>query len=227
MRSYACTRAGRSMSNRSGACGLAFAKATASFAERATALSRRECEARAASAWGWGPKRSEKGGAPRALRNADTSQVTARSLLALGLLAVLGTVYGQTVPAPVTLRFHHLHYRVADPGAALGDAADAFEGTRTILQGIGVGVRVGREYVLFDRVDTTNRSRPRARTPADAYAEAVRWLGANRVLVRPLSLAETAVARTVSDATLDHVAFAADDPGPVIAALTLKPVLEE
>jgi hypothetical protein len=138
-------------------------------------------------------------------------------------LAALGTGSGQTPAAAITLRFHHLHYRVADPGAALGEAADAFEGTRTILQGLGVGVRVGREYILFDRVDTASRSRPRPRKPADAYAEAVGWLRANRVLVRPLSLAETAVGRPVSDATLDHVAFATDDLGPAIAALAITP----
>ncbi len=37
------------------ACGLAFAKASASFAERVTALSRREREARAAALGGGAP----------------------------------------------------------------------------------------------------------------------------------------------------------------------------
>jgi thiamine biosynthesis lipoprotein len=55
------------------ACGLASAKATASSAERATALSRREREARAAALGGGVPKRSEEGRAPRALSNADRS----------------------------------------------------------------------------------------------------------------------------------------------------------
>ncbi len=55
------------------------------------------------------------------------------------------------IQSPLSVRFHHLHYRVADPGHALGEAAEMFGGNRTILQGIGVGVRVGREYVLFER----------------------------------------------------------------------------
>ena len=122
-----------------------------------------------------------------------------------------------------TLRFHHLHYRVADPGAALGDAADAFKGTRVILQGLGVGVRVDRQYVLFDRLDPDSSS-SRGPKPADAYAEAVRWLTAKGVRVAPPSLADTAVARTIPDATLAHVAFAADDPRTVMAALGATPV---
>ena len=121
------------------------------------------------------------------------------------------------------LRFHHLHYRVADPGAALGNAADAFKGTRTILQGLGVGVRVGRQYVLFDRLESGTRS-SRGRKPAAAYVEAVRWLAAKGVRVEPQSLADTAVARVMPDALLDHVAFAADDPRSVIAALDATPV---
>jgi len=140
------------------------------------------------------------------------------------LLAAFGTLYGQSASASVTLRFHHLHYRVPDPGAALGDAADAFKGTRTILQGLGVGVRVGREYVLFDRVETSGPTR-RGRKPADAYAEGARWLGTKGVRVQPSSLAETAVASALADTTLDHIAFAVDDLGPVMASLTVKPFL--
>jgi hypothetical protein len=70
--------------------------------------------------------------------------------------------------------------------------------------------------------ETIGQSR-RGRKPADAYAEAARWLGAKGVHIEPASLADTAVAQTLPDATLDHVAFAADDPGPVIAALGVKP----
>ena len=121
------------------------------------------------------------------------------------------------------LRFHHLHYRVADPGAALGNAADAFKGTRTILQGLGVGVRVGRQYVLLDRLESGTGS-SRGRKPAAAYVEAVRWLAAKGARVEPQSLADTAVARVMPDALLDHVAFAADDPRSVVAALDATPV---
>ena len=138
------------------------------------------------------------------------------------LVGTLATLYGQPPAGPVALRFHHLHYRVADPGDALGVAADAFKGTRTILQGLGVGVRVGRQYVLFDRAESSGRS-SRDRKPADAYSEALRWLRAKGAQVEPASLAETAAARALPGATLDHVAFAADALGPVLASLEVKP----
>ncbi len=144
-------------------------------------------------------------------------------MVAAGVVAALATLSGQTPAAPVTLRFHHLHYRVPDPGAALGDAADAFRGTRTILQGLGVGVRVDRQYVLFDRMDPDSSSSPGPK-PVDAYVEAVRWLAAKGVRVEPQLLADTAVARPVPDARLDHVAFAADDPHLVMASLAATPV---
>jgi hypothetical protein len=149
-------------------------------------------------------------------------------MVAGSLLAALATLSAQTPAAPVTLRFHHLHYRVADPGAALGDAADAFKGTRIILQGLGVGVRVGREYVLFDRFETSARFESgtrssRGRKPADAYVEAVRWLAAKGVRAEPQVLADSSVAQTMPDTVLDHVAFAADDPAPVIASLGVTP----
>jgi hypothetical protein len=138
-------------------------------------------------------------------------------------LAALATLHSQTASGPVSLRFHHLHYRVADPGDALGVAAEAFRGTRTILQGLGVGVRVGRQYVLIERADSRGLSGP-GENPAGAYAEAARWLRARGLPVEPASLAETAVAKPFPDARLDHVAFAADTLGPVLASLDAKPV---
>ena len=145
------------------------------------------------------------------------------SIVAVCLLAALGALLsGQTGAALIALRFHHLHYRVVDPGAALGDAADAFAGTRTILQGLGVGVRIDRQYVLFDRRAPGDRSR--GRSPAAAYAEATQWLRTMGVHVQPASLAETNVARGVPDATLDHLAFAADDLAAVVSALRQRTV---
>ena len=142
-------------------------------------------------------------------------------LLTIGLclLATLGTL---GVHPPIAVRFHHLHYRVPDPGDALGDAAEAFEGTRTILQGLGVGVRVGTQYVLFDRQSGTD-PRSRRRSAPDAYLQAARWLSGEGIGVAPASLAETAVARGWSEGTLDHVGFAASDPALVLAAIKAKP----
>ncbi len=142
-------------------------------------------------------------------------------LLSIGLclLAALGTPGGHP---PIAVRFHHLHYRVPDPGGTLGDAAEAFEGRRTILQGLGVGVRVGTQYVLFDRQSGTDL-RPSRSSASDAYRLAARWLSARGIVVEPASLAETAVARGWSEGTLDHVGFAASDPALVLAAIKTKP----
>jgi hypothetical protein len=115
---------------------------------------------------------------------------------------------------------------VGDPGAALGEVADRLKGTRTILQGLGVGVRVGREYVLLDR-DTYPRdggSAGRSRTASPAYAEASRWLSQRGFSVAPSTLEETAVAAGLPEGTLDHVAFAADDLQAAIAAAREKPL---
>ena len=80
-----------------------------------------------------------------------------RPYLRAFLVAVLAVITVRAQTNTPALRFHHLHYRVENPGAALGDAADKLEGVRTILQGVGVGVRVGREYVFFDRLDANAR----------------------------------------------------------------------
>ncbi len=138
-------------------------------------------------------------------------------------MCVIAVVAQRPAPAPIALRFHHLHYRVADPGAALAPVAEQFKGTRVLLQGLGVGVRVGQEYVLFDREDDNRLVIPREvaheRAPATVYLEAVRWLAARNAKVRPAALADTSVGTALPDAALDHVAFAADDLTVVRAVL--------
>ncbi|MET0211747.1 MAG: heavy metal-binding domain-containing protein [Vicinamibacterales bacterium] len=149
--------------------------------------------------------------------------MTGRTLcMAAGLLLAVVLVQGQTRSGDIALRFHHLHYRVANPGAALGDAADAFQGTRTILQGLGVGVRIGREYVLFERQAADARERGR-QSPADAYLEAARWLASQGIAISPVSLAATNVSRGWPDGDLDHVAFATIDLPSVVARISTRP----
>jgi Heavy metal binding domain len=141
---------------------------------------------------------------------------------------VVVAVAQKPAPASITLRFHHLHYRVADPGAVLAPVAEQFKGTRVLLQGLGVGVRVGQEYVLFDREDENRlviqREVAHERAAATVYLDAVRWLAARNVAVRPAALSDTSVATTLPDAALDHVAFAADDLSVVRAALKETPL---
>jgi Heavy metal binding domain len=125
---------------------------------------------------------------------------------------------------PLAVRFHHLHYRVADPGAALGDAAARLGGTRVVAPGLGVGVRVARQYVLFERESEESPAANPVAGPAEAYGEAVAWLRAHGLDAQPASLAETAVASGLPHATFDHIGFAADDPAAVVTALKESPV---
>ncbi|HET7218900.1 MAG TPA: heavy metal-binding domain-containing protein [Vicinamibacterales bacterium] len=145
-----------------------------------------------------------------------------RTQASAAVLALATVLSGAAQTPPVAIRFHHIHYRTADPGAALGDAAALLTGVRAIAPGLGVGVRVGREYVLFDREETGGRSvRPRAVAPA--YDEAARWLMSQGVAIQPATLAATAVATAIPGAIFDHVAFAADDLDAVLRALRATP----
>ena len=122
----------------------------------------------------------------------------------------------------VAVRFHHLHYRVADPGLWLRQASTNLQGTRAIVQGVGVGVRVGREYVLFERDMGGGRPRRRLAPPA-AFAEAARWLRGHGAAVVPDRLEATLLAKGLPAEVLDHVAFAADDLKAAVAAIGVKP----
>jgi hypothetical protein len=123
------------------------------------------------------------------------------------------------------LRFHHLHYVVDNPGAQLRPASDALQGARSIVPGLGVGVRVDREYLLFARAPLESTT-PRRRTPraADAYADAVKWLTRQGLSVTPRTLNETLVSRSLPREPLDHVAFAADDLAQTLTSVKAKPV---
>jgi len=138
-----------------------------------------------------------------------------RALLAIAAVAGLA---GQAAPppAPVALRFHHLHYAVEDPGAALGEAVERLGGARTIVQGLGVGVQVGKEYVLFERAAPATAGAMKADVAA-VYADAVAWLRQRGLAVAPAAFAGTGIRGGMPSARLVHVAFAADDLAAAVA----------
>jgi hypothetical protein len=149
--------------------------------------------------------------------------------LAFAALVVGGMQVSAQKPATPAARplarFHHVHYRVMDPASFFGATARTLNGTRAIVQGVGVGVRVGREYVLFERIDDIPASsRSRSRAPSDAYAEAARWLTAHGVVVHPRTIGDTFVVQALPAETLDHVGFAVDDLAAVLRVLKQKPV---
>jgi hypothetical protein len=132
-------------------------------------------------------------------------------LLALGVGAVL--VLGQVPSSQDSsgeLRFHHLHLRVDDPAAAMTSVVSHAGGARVILQGLGVGVRLADQYLLFDRLpDGIGQARPYVAGRAEAeYAEVSRWLQARGFRVAVSELRAGRAAAIVSGAFIDHVAFA-------------------
>lgn len=140
----------------------------------------------------------------------------------LAMALVLAASSAGIPQARVAARFHHLHYRVADPGLWLRQAAASLDGTRAIVQGVGVGVRAGREYVLFER--DSSEAKPRRRLePSAAFAEAVRWLRDRGAMVSPDRLEDTNLARALPDEVFDHVGFAVDDLKGAVAAIGVKP----
>ncbi len=106
------------------------------------------------------------------------------------------------------LRFHHLHYRVGDPSAAMRHAAGAFQGSRVLLRGLGVGVRIGSEYVLFDRADATELQRP---SPEAVFNGAVEWIRQHGLPAPGGGIARARIAAEFHAAPLDHVAFMSPD----------------
>src|SRR5262245_42899282 len=134
----------------------------------------------------------------------------------LAVLVPLGTILvarerplAQGRPA---VRFHHLHFTVGDPAAAMKTFADALGGTRVVVQGYGVGVRVDAWYLLFDR-DRTADERPAAAPGAIGTARraAGAWLAAHGLDVQSDELTTSVLADSAGVPPLDHIAFAAVD----------------
>jgi hypothetical protein len=142
----------------------------------------------------------------------------------LALCVCLGAAAARTTAPPTPpVRFHHFHFRVADPAASINQAAIALKGTRVLLRGLGVGVRVSGEYALFDRIDLGDAARETPPPISAAYSAAVEWLTAHGVLVD----ADRGTARTDFEAMfdserLDHIAFTTADTSSVVAALIAK-----
>lgn len=133
------------------------------------------------------------------------------------LVAVAASMLNGAAPA---VRFHHFHFQVGEPAAALNLGMTALNGSRVLLRGLGVGVRVGAEYALFDRI-TASVIGPGGRPSAEAaYTAARSWLRAHGVEVaEEAGGARAGLAATFGAEVLDHVAFTAADTAAVIAIL--------
>jgi hypothetical protein len=125
-----------------------------------------------------------------------------------------------SAPGLPALRFHHLHFKVADPSSAMNALAEKVQGTRMILQGFGVGVRSGDQYVLFDRVD--DEPTPKAVDGAERYRRAVSWLNQRGATVQPADIQGSAFAAMEFHGALDHIGFSASDLAAAATALSAK-----
>lgn len=111
------------------------------------------------------------------------------------------------------VRFHHVHYRVGDPSAAMAHVAAKIDGPRVMLPGLGVGVRGGDEFLLFDRLDPADETRITQPNLADAYRIAVTWFGRHGIVASPGDLGASRVASGLVNERYEHLAFVAADLG--------------
>jgi hypothetical protein len=141
--------------------------------------------------------------------------------LVLAAAMVLPRQQAQATAPAAAVRLHHLHFRTDDFAASLTEAARAYGGTRTILQGLGPGVRVGDAYLLFERpaADQAERAGERRDLLASRVNGAADWLRARGVAATISNDGRRIMAGGAVDAPLDHVAFAADDLAVVERAL--------
>ena len=139
-------------------------------------------------------------GSPEGLRYTDS--MTAWLLWVL--LASIGAVQD-------AVRFHHVHYRVGDPSAAMNHVVSRVDGTRVMVPGLGVGVRSGTEFLLFDRLDPSDQPEVRQPKLPDAYRAAVSWFSRHGIVASPDSFASLQVAAGIVDERYDHLAFVAQD----------------
>ena len=119
-------------------------------------------------------------------------------------LAVPGSRF--PVQGSLEVRFHHVHYRVADPSEAMDDALAKGGGTKEIVSGLGVGVRRGDDFLLFDRLTEEDPPELPQRTLSGAYDHAVEWLRARGVSVETSGRDRIAQAPS---GRYHHLAFAA------------------
>ena len=147
-------------------------------------------------------------------------RVTRRCVASLALAASLASlavpgsgfrvhgsqVPGSQVPGSVTARFHHVHYRVPDPSAAMAEVAAKLGGTREVVSGLGVGVRRGDDFLLFDRMDDADAFGLTQPSLLRGYELAVEWLRSRGISVDAGGLARVA---EVPPGRYHHLAFAA------------------
>jgi hypothetical protein len=117
------------------------------------------------------------------------------------------------------LRFHHLHYRVGDPAAAMNQAAATLQASRVLLRGLGVGVRIANEYVLFDRADGSEPGGGSSASPDAIYTQVVQWFVAHGMDKPASGSSRVRISNAFRTEYLDHIAFTSSDMPAVVETL--------
>ena len=136
-------------------------------------------------------------------------------------MGTLATGHAQEPPL-TSVRFHHLHFRVDDPAAAMTDAIARHGGTRVTMPGLGAGVRINDVYVMFERA--TGEPPAAIGGAADAmlsgrFDAAAKWLAARRVQVAVSTAGTQLLARAARDLELAHIGVAAENVDSVARIL--------
>ena len=140
--------------------------------------------------------------------------------LCAALVAVLAAYQGSR-PPELSVRFHHVHYSVGDPSATMSDAARKLGAVRVIVPGLGVGVRVQDEYLLFDR-DDTGASTNRGSSATAIYAASASWLAQRGLVVTPPGGDSLRAVTAFASERIEHVAFVTDDLPATLAHLNTR-----
>jgi hypothetical protein len=115
----------------------------------------------------------------------------------------------QTAPVAEsrTVRVHHLHFLVVDPIAAMQARADKLGGTVVPLPGLGAGVRIGTQYLLFDRSQNPDLIPAGMERMQSLFEASVRWLSEHGVSVEAAEFAKLPATLVSEALPLDHVGF--------------------
>ena len=149
--------------------------------------------------------------------------------LACAIVALTGSAAAaQTVTRTAGVRLHHLHFRTGDIAVAMANAVRTYGGTRTIVQGLGAGVRVLDTYLLFELQDGASPDQAGRPLPgaANAFIDAARWLGARGVDATVSEAGTKILLGIPADLTLDHIGFATADLESVAAVVRAAGAVE-
>jgi hypothetical protein len=102
----------------------------------------------------------------------------------------------------------------------MSHVAAELDGIRVLVPGLGVGVRAGDEYLIFDRLGETDPPELMQPPIADAYRAAVAWLGKHGVGGAQADPASLRVSAALPDERYDHLAFVTDDLTQVARVLS-------